>query len=88
MSNAKIIGTGIYVPERVVTNDEISAILGEDITEFVTQNLGIHERHIAADDESTADLAEAAVRQGDDVEAEAALARANARLAATNTMVH
>jgi F-type H+-transporting ATPase subunit epsilon len=32
--------------------------------------------------------AEAAVRQGDDVEAEAALARANARLAATGTMVH
>jgi F-type H+-transporting ATPase subunit epsilon len=32
--------------------------------------------------------AEAAFRQGDDVEAEAALARANARLAATGTMVH
>lgn len=62
MSNAKIIGTGIYVPERVVTNDEISAILGEDITEFVTQNLGIYERHIAAEDESSADLAEKATR--------------------------
>ncbi len=34
------------------------------------------------------DRAEAAVRQGDDVEAEAALARANARLAATGTSVH
>jgi F-type H+-transporting ATPase subunit epsilon len=32
--------------------------------------------------------AEAAVRQGEDVDAEAALARANARLAATGTMVH
>jgi F0F1-type ATP synthase epsilon subunit len=32
--------------------------------------------------------AEAAIRQGDDVEAEAALARAHARLAATEQMVH
>jgi 3-oxoacyl-[acyl-carrier-protein] synthase-3 len=62
MSNAKIIGTGVYVPARVVTNDDISRMLGEDITEFVTQNLGIHERHIAADDESAADLAEKAAK--------------------------
>ena len=60
MSNAKIIGTGVYVPERVVTNEDLSRMLGEDITEFVTQNLGIFERHIAADDESAADLAEKA----------------------------
>jgi len=32
--------------------------------------------------------AQAAIMRGDDVEAEAALARANARLAATGTMVH
>jgi 3-oxoacyl-[acyl-carrier-protein] synthase-3 len=62
MSNAKIIGTGVYVPEKIVTNDDLSRMLGEDITEFVTQNLGIYERHIAADDESSADLAEKAAR--------------------------
>lgn len=62
MSNAKIIGTGVYVPEKIVTNDDLSRMLGEDITEFVTQNLGIYERHIAADDESAADLAEKAAR--------------------------
>ena len=33
MSNAKIIGTGVYVPERVVTNEDLSRMLGEDITE-------------------------------------------------------
>jgi 3-oxoacyl-[acyl-carrier-protein] synthase-3 len=60
MNNAKIIGTGVYVPERVITNDDLSRMLGEDITDFVTQNLGIYERHIAADDESSADLAERA----------------------------
>jgi len=57
MSFAKIISTGIYVPEKVVTNDDLSRILGEDINEFVTQVLGIHERHVCAEDESTADLA-------------------------------
>ena len=57
MSFANIIGTGIYVPEKIVTNDDLSRILGEDINEFVTNVLGIHERHVCADDESTADLA-------------------------------
>ncbi len=62
MANAKIIGTGVYVPEKIITNDDLSKMLGEDITEFVTQNLGIYERHIAADDESAADLAESAAK--------------------------
>lgn len=63
MSFAKIVSTGIYVPEKIVTNDDLSRILGEDINEFVTQVLGIHERHVCADDESTADLATNAGRQ-------------------------
>ncbi|HEY4425335.1 MAG TPA: ketoacyl-ACP synthase III [Pyrinomonadaceae bacterium] len=57
MNTANIISTGIYVPEKIVTNDDLSRILGEDINEFVTNVLGIHERHVSADDESTADLA-------------------------------
>lgn len=60
MRDAKIIGTGVYVPERIVTNAELSENLGEDIDEFVTNVIGIKERHIAAKDESTADLATAA----------------------------
>lgn len=62
MQFANIISTGIYVPETIVTNDDLSRILGEDINEFVTQILGIHERHVCADNESTADLATAASR--------------------------
>src|SRR6187200_1350881 len=57
MSFANIISTGIYVPEKVVTNDDLSRILGEDVNEFVTNVLGIRERHVCAEDESTADLA-------------------------------
>jgi len=63
MNTAKIISTGIYVPEKIVTNDDLSRILGEDINEFVTNVLGIHERHVCAEDESTADLATHASRQ-------------------------
>src|SRR4029078_3796014 len=60
---ADIVSTGIYVPEKIVTNDDLSRILGENIKEFVTNVLGIHERHVCADDESTADLATHASRQ-------------------------
>src|ERR1051325_2774163 len=61
--NANIIGTGVYVPEKIVTNDDLSRILGEDINELFTNVLGIHERHVCAENESTADLATNAGRQ-------------------------
>ncbi|MBP6004732.1 MAG: ketoacyl-ACP synthase III [Pyrinomonadaceae bacterium] len=57
MTDARIIGTGIYVPEKVLTNADLSRNLGVDIDEFVTNIVGIKERHIAAPDESAADLA-------------------------------
>lgn len=58
--NASISGTGTFVPDRVVTNAELSAALGEDISDFVVNTLGIRERRWCGPDESTADLAEAA----------------------------
>jgi len=54
---ARIIGTGRYVPEKVLTNDDLSRMLGEDISGFVEEVVGIKERHICSDDESTADIA-------------------------------
>ncbi len=60
MTYARIIGTGSYVPAKILTNDDLSGMLGEDINEFVSQVIGIRERHVCAEDESTADLAEAA----------------------------
>ena len=62
MTYARIIGTGSYVPEKILTNDDLSRMLGENINEFVSQVIGINERHICAADESTADLAVAAAR--------------------------
>jgi 3-oxoacyl-[acyl-carrier-protein] synthase-3 len=60
MRNGKIIGSGVHVPEKVITNEDLSRMLGEDINEFVSQNLGILERRVLAEDESAADLAAAA----------------------------
>jgi 3-oxoacyl-[acyl-carrier-protein] synthase III len=60
---AVITGTGSYVPERVLTNADLAARLGVEIEPFVSETLGIHERHVCADDESTADLAEHAARR-------------------------
>jgi len=63
MRAAAITGTGSYVPERVVTNAELSAQLGEDIDPFVSGTLGIRERRFCGPDESTVDLAEHAGRR-------------------------
>lgn len=60
---AEIIGTGSFVPERVVTNEELSGLLGEDIDSFVRNTLGIAERRYAGPNESTADLATAAAQR-------------------------
>ena len=60
MPYAKIIGTGSYVPDTIITNADLSCALGEDINEFVSEVIGIRERHVCAEDESTADLATAA----------------------------
>lgn len=60
--HAQIIGTGSYVPEKLLTNADLSRLLGEDIDAFVAGKIGIRERHICAPDESTADLAVFAAR--------------------------
>ncbi|MDQ6785361.1 MAG: ketoacyl-ACP synthase III [Acidobacteriota bacterium] len=62
MRNARIIGTGIHVPEKILTNDDLSRILGESINEFVETKVGIFERHITAENESVADLATEAAK--------------------------
>lgn len=60
---ARITGTGSYVPPKVLTNADLSRMLGEDIHEFVSQVIGIYQRHICSQNESTADLATEAGRR-------------------------
>lgn len=62
---ARIVGTGSYLPERVVTNAELEKTV--DTTDaWITERTGIRQRHIAADGEFTLDLAEKASLQAID----------------------
>jgi 3-oxoacyl-[acyl-carrier-protein] synthase-3 len=53
----RIVGTGSYVPEKMLTNEDLSNMLGEDINTFVSQVVGIERRHICSEKETTVDLA-------------------------------
>jgi 3-oxoacyl-[acyl-carrier-protein] synthase-3 len=55
MTNALITGWGMYAPERVLTNDELSKMV-DTSDEWIVTRTGIRERRIAADGETTADL--------------------------------
>lgn len=62
MRYAHIIGWGRYLPDRIVTNDELAAMV-DTSDEWIYQRTGIRTRHIAAPHETTATLAfEAAAR--------------------------
>lgn len=53
---AQIVSTGSYVPERVVTNAEIDAILGEATSDWLVENVGIRERRWMTSEQTTSDL--------------------------------
>lgn len=52
----KIIGTGSYTPETVYSNEYLETIVDTN-AKWIEDKLGIKERHIAAPDQSTSDLA-------------------------------
>jgi 3-oxoacyl-[acyl-carrier-protein] synthase-3 len=53
---SRIAGTGSYLPERIVTNDELAKRL-DTSDEWVRERTGIAQRHIAADAQACSDLA-------------------------------
>jgi 3-oxoacyl-[acyl-carrier-protein] synthase III len=53
--SVSIVGTGSYVPERILTNDELSQRV-DTTDEWITTRTGIKERRIAAKDEYTSDM--------------------------------
>lgn len=57
MKNIGIVGTGSYLPKTVWTNEDLIAKGVETTDEWVFARTGIRQRHIAADDEATSDLA-------------------------------
>ena len=65
MSHSQIIGTGGYLPEKVLTNADLEKMV-ETHDAWIRERTGIRERHIAAAEETTCDLAEKAARQAVD----------------------
>src|SRR5213593_3143106 len=61
LRTVSIIGTGSYVPEKVLTNADLSRMV-DTSDEWITQRTGIRERHIAAEAEATSDMALNAAR--------------------------
>ena len=56
MIYSRIIGTGSYLPDRVVTNRDLEKIVDTN-DEWIVSRTGIRERHFAADDQNASDLA-------------------------------
>jgi 3-oxoacyl-[acyl-carrier-protein] synthase-3 len=61
MIYARISGTGSYLPENVMTNHDLEKIV-ETSDQWIRERTGIEQRHIAAEGETTVDLAEKASR--------------------------
>ncbi|GAB1407958.1 ketoacyl-ACP synthase III [Thermomonas brevis] len=53
---ARIAGTGSYLPEKVLTNDDLAKLV-DTSDEWIAARTGIRERHVAAEGETTSDLA-------------------------------
>ena len=56
-----IAGTGAYLPEKVVTNDDLAKIVDTN-DEWIYSRTGMRERRIARDDQATSDLAAEAAK--------------------------
>lgn len=61
MRSIKIVGTGVSLPPRVLTNAELESIV-DTSDEWIADRTGIRERRIAADDVSTSDLCAEALK--------------------------
>ncbi|MCW5570462.1 MAG: ketoacyl-ACP synthase III [Steroidobacteraceae bacterium] len=59
---SRIAGTGSYLPEKVVTNFDLSKTM-DTTDEWIRERTGIVQRHIAVEGETTVDLAEQAARR-------------------------
>src|SRR4026207_1873656 len=59
---SRIVGTGSYLPEKVLTNFDLEKMM-DTSDEWIRDRTGIERRHIAAEGETTVDLAEKAARR-------------------------
>lgn len=62
MFNAKITGTGSYLPEKVVTNKDFESII-DTTDEWIFARTGIRQRHVVAEHETSSSMAEIAANR-------------------------
>ena len=62
MIHSRISGTGSYLPAKILTNADLEKMV-ETSSDWIVDRTGIRERHLAADNETTCDLAEQAARR-------------------------
>jgi 3-oxoacyl-[acyl-carrier-protein] synthase-3 len=62
MIHARIVGTGGYLPEKILTNADLERMV-DTSDQWIVERTGIRERHIAAEGEYTSDLAVMAARR-------------------------
>ena len=60
MRRSVVVGSGAHLPERVVTNQDLSKLL-DTSDQWIIERTGIRQRHVAGEDEKTSDLAVRAV---------------------------
>jgi 3-oxoacyl-[acyl-carrier-protein] synthase-3 len=60
--HSRIIGTGAYAPERVLTNHDLEKLV-DTSDQWITERTGIKQRHIAREDETASDMAVVAARR-------------------------
>ena len=61
MTYSRILGTGSYLPARILTNADLEKLIDTN-DQWIVDRTGIRERHIAAEGEFTSDLAAQAAR--------------------------
>ena len=59
---SRIAGTGSYLPKKILTNAELESVV-DTSDEWIRTRTGIEQRHVAAEGETTTDLAEHAARR-------------------------
>ena len=55
MKYSKIVGTGRYLPEKVLTNFDLEKMVDTN-DEWIRTRTGVERRHAVADDETTSDM--------------------------------
>ena len=66
MKYSRLIGTGSYLPEKILSNHDLEKIM-DTSDDWIRERTGISQRHIAAGDETTCDLAEVAATRAMDM---------------------